>query len=109
MKEIDESQISISKRKAQKLSLLRTQVNIRKKALEQGIRIVFTHSGKQWPICDLMKELGDFIDQDCTKNSEFVKDPTTLVGRQISHRFKVGESEYKWYKGTVINYEDALH
>ena len=27
----------------------------------------------------------------------------TLIGRHISHKFKVEKSEYKWYEGTVIN------
>ena len=48
--------------------------------------------------------MADFIDQDFSKNSEFAKDPSTLIGRHISHKFKVGESEYRWYKGTVIDY-----
>ena len=93
--EIEESDISTSKKKAQKLSLLRRQVNIRKKVLGQKINIVFTRSGRQRSINDLEKELVEAIDQDSS----------TLIGRQISHRFKVGESEYKWYRGIVLEYD----
>ena len=105
MKEIEESQISASKKRAQKLSVLKTQINIRKKVLGQKIRIVFAYSGKQRSIYDLEKELADFINQERSKNSEFVKDPSTLIGKHISHKFKVGVSKYKWYKGTVITYD----
>ena len=49
--------------------------------------------------------MADFIDQDYSKNSAFAKNPCTLIGRHISHRFKVGESQYKWFKGTVIDYD----
>ena len=103
--EIEESDISTSKKKAQKLSLLRRQVNIRKKVLGQKINIVFTRSGRQRSINDLEKELAEAIDQDSSNNSEYVKQPSTLIGRQISHRFKVGESEYKWYRGIVLEYD----
>ena len=27
------------------------------------------------------------------------------MGKQISHRFKVGESRFKWYKGIVLDYD----
>ena len=49
--------------------------------------------------------MADIIDQDCSKNSAFAKDPSTLIGKHISHRFKVKESEYKWFKGTIIDYD----
>lgn len=104
---IDDQQVSMTKKRTQKLSLLRTQINIRKKVLRQKIQILFTCSGKQRSIDDLEKELADIIDQDCSKNSAFVKDPFTLIGKHISHRFKVGESEYKWFKGTIINYDSV--
>ena len=61
--------------------------------------------GKQRSVKDLEKELSDFIDQDCSKNSAFAKDPSTLIGKHISLKFKVRESEYKWFKGTIINYD----
>ena len=105
MMEIDDQQVSMTKKKAQKLSLLRTQIKIRKKVLGQKIHIVFTCLGKQRSVKDLEKELSDFIDQDCSKNSAFAKDPSTLIGKHISHKFKVKESEYKWFKGTIINYD----
>ena len=78
-------------------------VNIRKKIPGQRIHIVFTSLRKQRAVCDLQRELADFIDHDCSKYSEFAKDPSTLVGKQISHRFKVGESRFKWYKGIVLD------
>lgn len=108
MNKIEESEICASKKKVQKLSLLKCQINIRKKVLGQKINIVFTHSGRQRSIHDLEKELADAIEQDCSNNSEYAKQPSTLIGRQISHRFKVGDSEYKWYRGTVLEYNSMI-
>ena len=105
MCEIEESNASASKKKAQKLSLLKQQVKTRKKVLRQGINIPFTRSGRQRSLNDIEKELADAIDKDNSKNSEYVKQPSSLIGRKISHRFKVGESEYKWYKGIVLEYD----
>ena len=47
MCEIEESDASASKKKAQKLSLLKQQVKTCKKVLRQGINIPFTRSGRQ--------------------------------------------------------------
>ena len=44
---IDANSMSAQKKKAQKTSLLKTQVKIRKKVLQQDIHIVFSHARKQ--------------------------------------------------------------
>ena len=43
LSEIDTSNNTTSKKKAQKLSVLRTQINIRRKVLGQDIHIPFSH------------------------------------------------------------------
>lgn len=44
---IDTENLSVAKKKAQKLLLLKTQIKIRKKVFGQTIHIVFSHSRKQ--------------------------------------------------------------
>ena len=100
--DIDED-ISPSK-KAKKLALLKTQVRIRKKVLKQNIHIVFTHSRKQRPLNEIVKELSLFITHE-TSPPAIEQDPARLVGKRIHHKFEVQEiREELWYYGCVIGY-----
>ena len=52
-----------------------------------------------------MKELADYIDKYILECSEYIQDPSFLVGRHISHRFEVDDSDkLEWYNGTVVSY-----
>ena len=56
-----------------------------------------------------MKELCDFIDKTSlpTECAAFIKDPITLVGKQIKQKFIDEDSgALVWYHGTVMNYLD---
>lgn len=64
LSEIDISSNTTSKKKAQKLSLLRTQINIRRKVLGQDIHITFSHLRKQRPLNTVIQELSDYLDRD---------------------------------------------
>ena len=90
MESIDSESTTAQKKKTLKLSLLRTQVNIRKKVLGQNIHIIFTHARKQRPVGDIVEELADFIDNDTlsSENSEYIQNPSALVARRIRHRFE---------------------
>jgi len=87
-----------------KLSLLREQVRIRKKVLGQTINITFTHLRKQKPLHTIIQEMSDFLDQNYHVNSKFLQDPNALVGKNISHQFKINDTETKWFKGTIVDY-----
>ena len=83
---INNENISTSKKKNKKITLLRTQIKIRRKVLCQTVPIVFTTNRKQRPITDIVKELCDFIDKatfpmECAK---FIEDPINLVGKHIN-------------------------
>lgn len=56
LQNIDTEDISSQSKKARKLSLLRTQIKIRRKVLNQDIRIHMSHARKQRPLCDIVKE-----------------------------------------------------
>lgn len=104
IEDIESESISASKKKTKIISLIKTQMQIRKKVLNQDIHIVFSHSRKQRPVSDILKELSDFID----KNSPFsaiLRSPETLVGQKISHKFEIAEGETKWYDGIIVNYD----
>ena len=83
-------------------------MKIRKKVLGQKIHIVFSHLRKQRPVSEILEELSEFIEQNPVGFSEFVQEPTSLVGKLISHKFKIEDTgEVKWYSGTVISYNPA--
>ena len=64
--ELDCENISVAKNTAKKLTLLKTQVQIRKKVLNQIVPITFTCSRKNRPLSDIVQELSNFIDQNNT-------------------------------------------
>ena len=91
---IDNEMISTSKKNREKICLLKTQMQIRRKVLCQRTSIVFTTNHKQRPITDIIKELSDLIDTSTlpTECATYIKDPITLVGKQINHKFKDEDS-----------------
>ena len=111
---VDKESPSTTKKKNKKLEILKTQVRIRKKVLGQNVPIVFTSNRKQRPLQDIVNELCNYIDNtplpvhcDC-----FIRNPTSLIGRQVKQRFLDGENgNSTWYLGTVKNYsyEDKTH
>ena len=61
MLKIDMKDISATKKRSLKMSILKTQVQIRKKVLGQSVPITFTSSHKQRPVADITRELCNFI------------------------------------------------
>ncbi len=107
LSEIDTSNNTTSKKKAQKLSLLRTQINIRKKVLGQDIHITFSHLRKQRPLNTVIQELSDYLDRDFATRPKYVQDPSAMIGKNICHLFKINERETKWFTGTVLGYDNT--
>ena len=104
--------LNSTKKNADKISLLKTQIKIRKKLLGQNIHTVFTQSRKQRPLGDVIKELSEFIDQHAPEclNYSIVKEPTTLIGKHIQHRFEVDNTgTVKWYHGTIIAFDPSTN
>ena len=71
------------------LTLLKAQIQIKKKVLNQVVHIPFTVSRKQRSISEITQELSDLIDTNtnASKYSHFIKDPKALVGHQIEQKF----------------------
>ena len=103
--EIENESISTSKKKAKKISLIKTQIQIRKTILKQDIHIVFSRLRRQRPLTDILEELANFIDENSPCSDVL---PEALVGKRISHNFEVAEDETKWYAGTIINYSASM-
>lgn len=103
VRDIDGKSLSTARKTAQKRSLIKTQVNIRKKVLRQNIHITFTRSRRPRPLHEIVKELSEYIDS--PEGSVHNQDPKALVGRNISHKFQIEDSgEIRWYQGTVVGY-----
>ena len=103
---IDKANISKAKEREKKLVLLKTQIKIRKKILNQKIHIVFSHCRKQRPVHDIAKELFTFIAKDDCPITKYIQNPTLLVGSQIKHKFEIAETgKETWFFGSVISYD----
>ena len=104
---IDEESMSAAKKKNKKVSLLKTQIQIRKKVLCEALSIAFTCNRKQRPLNDIVKELCDHIDKtklpvEC---APFITNPISLIGRKVKHRFEEEvDKTPTWYSGTIIEY-----
>ena len=111
---IDEESLSITKKRNKKIDCLKTQIRIRKRVLGQNVSIVFTSNRKQRPLNDIVKELCDHIDNTPlpVQYDSFIRNPTSLIGRQVKQRFLDGEDgSSNWYLGTVMDYspEEKTH
>ena len=96
-----------SKKLKNSLSLIRMQINIRKKVLNQKINIPFSHKGKQRPLSDIVTNITEFIAAHSETNQTIqpeINDPVSLIGREIKHRFKLDSGKYKWFSGVIISY-----
>ena len=70
---------------------------------------MFTNNRKQRLITDIAKELCDFINKSTllTESAKFIKDPMSLVGKQIKQKFKDEDSDdLQWYYGTILDHSD---
>ena len=110
--EIDSQSLSSKKKCEKKRAIIREQLNIRKKVLNQAIKLPFTHNGRQRPISHLVQELSHVIeansDEAASSESSSEYSAESLVGREILHRFNV-EGEEKWYAGHVVSYNAVTH
>ena len=109
---VDQESLSSAKKRNKKLEILKTQVQIRKKVLNQNVPVVFTTERKQRSLCDIVKDLCSHMDKNPLPDhcKTYVKDPTSLLGRKVKQRF-INEEGSTWYKGTVKGYscQDKMH
>ena len=114
LSEVDDEDISASKKTRKRLTIIREQINIRKKLHNQKIDIPFSHHRKQRPLRDIIQDLCYFIAKTMTPSTaagiqnESVVDPASLIGRRICHKFDV-DGQDKWYDGQVISYDALTH
>ena len=102
---IDSANLSEGKKRSEKVYLLKTQINIRKKVLNQDIRITFSRSRQQRPLNEVIDELSTFIKEN-TPSSEILQNPESIIGLRVSHLFLMNGEE-KWYKGTIVGYDPS--
>ena len=82
---INSEKISPAKKRNKKITLLQTQVKIRKKVLSQSVLITFSKNRRQRPVTDIMNELCEFIDKNVlpTECARFIKDLVALSKTQV--------------------------
>ncbi len=83
--DIDHKTTSTSKKKQEKISLLKSQINIWKKVLKRKITIPFTHSRSQRPVDVIVQELADYIDTSELPSivTSIASEPTSLIGKHV--------------------------
>ena len=106
IEEIENESCSSSKKKTKQYALLREQINIRNKLLDQDIHIVFSQARRKRPVEEIKKELAEFIESTTASVvHEVTNNGHALVGKCISHKFEVDTAEEKWYDGIIVNYD----
>ena len=104
---IDEEAITAQAKAAKKRKIIKEQVDLRKKYLQQNVHIPLSHKGKQRSLSVLVDELREVISTSTTSSVDTippeVPDPYFLVGRPIMHRF-VCDGELNWFSGHVLSY-----
>ena len=98
--------LKVLSRNNKKLAILKEQVRVRKKVLNQKIPITFTHLRKKRPLPELIREVKEFIAVNCDDSGRVVDspDPLSLVGRHIHHRFIDESGLEDWYEGFILGY-----
>ena len=106
--DIEHKTISTAKKKQEKLSLLRSQINIWKKVLDRKITITFTHSRSQRPVDVIVQELADYIDASDLPPTvtSISREPTSIIGKCVEHKFEHEDThEAEWYCGSIVGYD----
>ena len=115
--DIDDSEGSAASKSNKKLAVLKQQVRVRKKVMNQKVPITFTHLRKKRPLPELIKEVKEFIAANPPNkydgnevDTPLNMDPFSLVGRHVYHRF-IDEStststsgSEQWYEGFILGY-----
>lgn len=108
---IDATEATTSSKNNKKLALIRMQINIRKKVLNQKINIPFSQHRKKLPLLNIIRELSEFIAANPHPISPspdvHLPDPFSLVGKEILHRFKLESGEDRWFNGVIVSYNTA--
>ncbi len=106
--DIDHMTSSYPKKKKDKLSLLRSQLNIWKKILKRNINISFTYCRAQRPLDLIVQELGDYIeDSDLPPFVlSIVSNPTSIIGKNLKQKFEHEDTHViEWYSGSIVDYD----
>jgi len=98
---------SNAKKKQEKLSLLRGEVNIWRKVLKRNIKFAFSHSRRQRPVDIIVQELGDYIERNLPPSvSSLVSEPRSVIGKGVKYKFQHEDiQEIQWYFGRIVNYD----
>ena len=104
--DIDDSEGSAASKSNKKLAILKEQVRVRKKVVNQ------THLRKKRPLPELIREVKEFIassdvhDIDAPLALHEHTDPFSLVGRRVYHRFidESNSDSEDWYERFILGY-----
>ena len=101
LSEIENENISSTKKAQKRRKVIREQIDIRKKVLSEKINIPFSKNRKQRPVSEIVKDFMQYLNEHSSQLSSETSD--TLVGKKILHRFETDGKE-QWYAGVVVSY-----
>ena len=103
---IDEENISTAKKTQKKRTIIREQINIRRKVLGQKINVPFSCKRKQRSLSDIVKEFSAHLnDVPAASSSTSIRDYSSesLVGQTVLHKFEV-DGQDQWFTGFIVSY-----
>ena len=92
--EIDEESTSNTKKGQKKHTVIREQVNTRKRVFQQNISIPFTTNVKQRPLSIIIGEFSEYLWCDEIDNGSSSYTSKSLVGHRVLHKFEVDTSGF---------------
>lgn len=86
------------------MSLLKEQINIRKKVLQEKLNIPLTSKGKKRSLSTIVQEFSEYLQSvELSSTASTSRSSEALVGKCILHRFEVDGKE-EWFEGHVVGY-----
>ena len=108
---IKEMPIQERSKPAKIFEMIKTQMHIRTKLLEEKSKTQFTVAGKRRPISQLISELSSIIRDSSTglDYPEFASNPEILVGNKIKHKFSdAATGKETFWDGEISDFNNSL-
>ena len=108
---IKEMPIQERSKPAKIFQMIKTQMHIRTKLLEEKSKIQFTVGGKRRPIGQLISELSTIIRESSVglDYPEFTSKPEMLVGNKIKHNFSdAATGNETFWDGEIVDFNSSL-
>ena len=95
------------KSKSAKLKALKSQLNFRRRVLEQKHPdkdvFVFSRKGKQLSVDELVSNLENLLTTSPVQDRHVAENQQSLIGKTIRHKWYNEDGEEQWYTGHILS------